>query len=132
MSWTPYVGDPAVQVGETDASFVSASTSKIPGNALGSRRPGMSPGQRLQTVIDAALGSSTLSPDQQWFRGSILRGRWGLALPVAASEQADRPVNMVRRHPDGTCDVIALEACGKFHLDLGGAGARDVAAGRPL
>lgn len=128
MSWTPYVGDPNTQVGEMAPAHRVTDNDTVPG----SRRAGMTSGQRMKVGLDAGLGSSMFTPDQQWFRRLIAGGRWGSSLPVAPNEEADRPVNMVRRYPDGTCDVIGLEACGKFHLDLGGSGARDVRAGRPL
>jgi sugar lactone lactonase YvrE len=77
------------------------------------------------------IGVQRFTPDQTFFRDSIARGRWGGALPLAPGDVANRNLNMVRRHPDGTCDMIALEAAGKFYIDLGGSGARDMRSGKP-
>lgn len=128
MSWTPYVGDPNTQVGERAPSVTVSDDDTVPL----SRVPGMTSGQRMKVAVDTGLGWSMFTPDQRWFRRLIAGGRWGRSLPVAPHEEADRTVNAVRRYADGTCDVVSLEACGKFHFDLGGAGARDVRAGRPL
>lgn len=131
MSWNPYVGDPANRLGDLAPPHLNGPSEYLPGAGL-MRRIGASSGERLQVATDGGRGANLFAPDQGWFRRTIIAGRWGRALPVAPTDQADRQVNMVRRHADGTCDVVALEACGKFHLDLGGSGARDVAAGRPL
>lgn len=128
MSWTPYVGDPNTQARGRFPIIAIADDDAVPG----SRRHGMTSGQRMKVALDAGLGSHLFTPDQSWFRRLIVGGRWGDSYPVGGREEADRPVNLVRRHADGTCDVIGLEACGMFHLDLGGAGARDTRAGRPL
>jgi hypothetical protein len=51
-------------------------------------------------------------------------------MPVAPGETADKNLNLIKRHPDGTCDMIGLEASGKFYIDLGGQGGRDVRVGK--
>lgn len=131
MAWTPYVGDPANRLGDLNPPHLDAPNDYLPGSGF-SRRVGMTSGQVMTTSTDGGRGANLFTPDQTWFRRNILSGRWGGFLPTAPAETADRSVNMIRRHPDGTCDLVSLEACGNFHLDLGGRGARDVRAGRPL
>ena len=134
MSWTPYNGDPALQIGENtpphigdDGVFADGAKSE----RFWSRRPGMNTGQRMQTSMAPGVGVQRFTPDQVFFRDSIARGRWGNALPLAPGDTANRNLNMMRRYPDGTCDMISLEAAGKFYLDLGGRGARDMRSGKP-
>lgn len=133
MSWTPYVGDPGTQVGEGSASVFENNPADIQA-VWNDRRPtqtaNMNPGQRLQTALAGALGWSTFTPDQEWFRDRLGRGRWGGKMSTAPGETANKNVNMIRRHADGTCDMINLEAAGNFVFDLGGRGARDMRVGR--
>jgi hypothetical protein len=132
MSWTPYVGDPnsateedATPVFVTNAADVQ-SWHRAPHTPIGR----MDPGQRLQTALAGALGWSTFTPEQKWFRDRLGTGRWGGRMSTAPGESANRNLNMIRRHADGTCDLINLEMDGNFVLDLGGRGARDTRAGR--
>ena len=134
MSWTPYNGDPALQVGENSPPHVADDGrigDKPATEHFWSRRPGMNSGARLQTSMAPGIGVQRFTPDQMFFRDSIARGRWGDALPLGPGETANQNLNMIKRHPDGTCDLIALEAAGKFYIDLGGRGARDMRSGKP-
>ena len=133
MSWTPYSGDPALQVGEKSPPHVGDDGvvgDKRPSERFTSRRPGMNSGLRIQTAMAPGVGVQRFTPDQTFFRDSIARGRWGNAMPVAPGETADKNLNLIKRHADGTCDLIALEAAGRFYLDLGGSGARDTRSGK--
>lgn len=133
MSWTPYVGDPAVQVGENTSPHVGHDPNmgdESKNQRFWSRRPGMNAGLRLQTATAPGIGVQRFTPDQVFFRDSIARGRWGNAMPVAPGDTANKNLNLIKRHPDGTCDLIGLEASGKFYLDLGGSGARDTRSGK--
>lgn len=94
------------------------------------RQANMGPGMRLGASLAGPLGWSTFTPDQAWWRSTLGSGRWGGKLITAPGENANRPMNMIRRTDDGCCDVVALEASGKFVFDLGGRGATDVRAGR--
>lgn len=138
MSWTPFSGDPNSQVGEAKSSTIPDDVAQSGTGArmkrrplLSSRRPGMNSGQRLQTSLAGAVPSAQLTPDQMFFRDSIADGRWGGRLALEPDQIARHNTNMIRRYPDGTCDLVKLEADGKFYLDLGGRGARDTGAGRP-
>ena len=95
------------------------------------RHQNMNAGQRLQAALAGPLGWVTFTPDQQWWRSTLGRGRWGGRLATEPGQSADRPANMVMRHADGTCDMIGLDAGGFFYFDLGGCGGRDTKAGRP-
>jgi hypothetical protein len=130
MAWTPYIGDPAKQFDEYAAPLWQQGT-PIPGAIIPTRLANMNTGQRLQAAMAGLFGWSSLTPDQKFFRSTLGKGRWGGLIPLEPGETANRSANMVRRHADGTCDVIGLEASGKFYLDLGGRGARDMRAGRP-
>jgi hypothetical protein len=124
MSWTPYVGDPYSQVGETRAPVFDAEPKRP--NRI-SRMAGMHCGQRLTTAMALAAPYQQFTPDQAYFRDSVATGRWA----AQTGEPAHAPLTMIRRHDDGTCDAVRLEAHGKLWIDLGGRGARDVAARRP-
>jgi hypothetical protein len=89
----------------------------------------MNAGQRLQTSMAEGLGVMRFTPDQLYFRDSIGTGRLGDRWACAPGMVADTNLNLIKRHPDGTCDLIGLEADGKFYLDLGGQGGRDMRAG---
>jgi hypothetical protein len=128
MSWTPYVGDPAKQFGEYEPALFAQGT-PVAAQPI-TRMGGMNVGQRLQASMAGLFGWGALTPDQLFFRSTLGKGRWGGSIPLPPGETANRSVSHVRRHPDGTCDLIGLEASGKFYLDLGGRGARDVRAGR--
>jgi hypothetical protein len=91
----------------------------------------MNTGQRMQTAMAPGIGVQRFTPDQTFFRDSIARGHWGDAMAVAPGDIADKNLNLIKRHADGTCDLISLEADGKFYLDLGGKGARDTRSGKP-
>lgn len=127
MSWTPYAGDPYSQVGENAPPTVEG---KAP-ERFRSRRAGMNSGLRLQASQAGPVGVSWFTPDQLYFRDSIADGRWGNRISCGPAEYARHNVNMIRRHADGTCDLVNMEADGKFYLDLGGHGARDVGIGKP-
>lgn len=134
MSWTPYVGDPYEQVGEAEPSHYGTTGKSLGGRAaqapIHSRQMRMNSGQRLQTAMAPGVGVQRFTPDQLFFRDSIADGRWGGRVACGPGEIANKHINMIRRHADGTCDIMALEADGKFYLDLGGRGARDVAVGK--
>lgn len=87
----------------------------------------MSPRTRLTTSLAGAVPYSQFTPAQAYFRDSVAKGRWGADSFIGAHA----PVSHIRRHADGTVDVVKLDAHGGVYLDLGGKGARDVAAGRP-
>lgn len=123
-----------MQVGETAAPHLGMSdiVGETPANErFWSRRPGMNSGMRMQAACAPGIGVERFTPDQTFFRDSIARGRWGKAMPVAPGDDANKNLNIIRRYADGTCDMIALEASGKFYLDLGGSGARDMRSGKP-
>lgn len=90
------------------------------------RTTGMWPRQRLTSAMAAAAPVQQLTPDQQWFRATA-EGRWS----ADPSLGAHAPAYGMRRHPDGTTDVVRLEPNGADWLDMGGRGGRDVAGGRP-
>lgn len=140
MSWTPYLGDPREQEGEYDPTVIGT-MDKAPLSYGGkralfpmfSRRPGMNCGQRLQASMAGAEGVMRFTPDQLYFRDSIGTGRLndrGMRITTAQGEIANKNINMIKRHADGTCDLINLEADGNFYLDLGGQGGRDTRAGQ--
>ena len=133
MSWTPYVGDPYSSTEETVSAVFVTNPADVRAEWLNqkpTRSGGMNSGQRLQAALAGALGWSTFTPDQQWFRDRLGTGRWGGRMATAPGETANKNVNMIRRYSDGTCDLINLEADGNFVLDLGGRGGRDCRAGR--
>jgi len=125
MSWTPYVGDPYSQVGETSPAVIGASN--LNPSTRTSRGPGMSSMRRLLASMAGAVPWSQLTPDQKYFQDSVATGRWGAEHPYAAHA----PASLITKHHDGTCDVTTLAVNGTAHLDLGGRGARVTAAGRP-
>lgn len=129
MSWTPYIGDPSRQWDEYSEPLWNQGT-PVAGKEIPTRFAGMNVGQRLQVSMAGLFGWGSLSPDQIFFRSTLGKGRLGGRIPLEPGQLANRNANMVRRHADGTCDVIGLEAAGKFYLDLGGCGARDTRAGR--
>lgn len=136
MSWTPYIGDPSVggtAVGPPHANLLRGLASGM-SKALApltSRRAGMSEAQRLQVSMSQDAGVMQFTPDQLYFRDSIGGGRWGDRIACAPNMVADTNLNLIKRYPDGTCDLIGLEADGKFYIDLGGQGGRDMRAGKP-
>ena len=125
MAWTPYDGDPSQQVGEYNESVIGQSNAHP--STRTSRGPGMTSRIRLLASMAGAVPWSQLTPDQTYFQDSIATGRWAAQHPY----MAHAPASLVKKHPDGTCDVTTLAVSGNAHLDLGGKGARDVAAGRP-
>jgi hypothetical protein len=129
MSWTPYIGDPAKQWSEYDAPLWQQGV-PMPAQRIPTRLASMNVGQRLQASMAGLFGWGALSPDQLFFRETLGKGRMGGRIPLEPGQTANRNANLIRRHSDGTCDVIGLEASGKFYLDLGGQGARDTRAGR--
>ena len=136
MSWTPYAGDPYAQAGEMTPSQIGTPEGKGQGSPrtphpFTSRMANMNSGQRLQVSMAGAQGVDRFTPDQLFFRDSLGTGRWGGRIPLEPGEIAKTSMNMIRRHPDGTCDLIGLEVDGKFYLDLGGHGGRDVGVGKP-
>ena len=124
MAWTPYVGDPYSQLNEGRAAVFGQN---IEPKTRTSRGLGMGSRQRLTTSMAGAVPYSQLTPDQAYFRDSVATGRWGADSFIGAHA----PVNHMRRHADGTIDMVRLEAHGKAYLDLGGMGARDCRAARP-
>jgi hypothetical protein len=122
--FTPFVGDPNAQVGEASRSVFAANKNPL---TRTSRLAGMSPRHRLTTSMAGAVPYSQMTPDQAYFRESQGGGRWGADSWIGAHA----PVHHMRRHPDGTVDIIRLEADGTTYLDLGGSGARDMGAIRP-
>jgi hypothetical protein len=124
MSWTPYVGDPGGELADGHAAVLKANTDPL---SRSSRGPGMGSRQRLTTSLAGAVPWSQMTPDQSYFRDTVATGRWGADPEIGAHA----PAYMMKRHPDGTVDLVKLEANGKVYLDLGGRGARDVGAGRP-
>lgn len=123
MSWTPYTGDPYAQPGESDASRFGQNVNPL---TRTSRTTNMSPRHRLTTSLAGAVPYSQLTPDAVYFRDSIATGRWGADSFIGAHA----PVCHMRRHDDGTTDLVKLEAHGKFYIDLGGKGGRDVGVGK--
>lgn len=77
------------------------------------------------TTPQASLAVQQHVPAQRAFRDTQA-GR------VAGDPHSGTPhtAYAVRRWPDGTCDVVRMDADGRDWLDLGGRGAHDVAAGR--
>ena len=133
MSWTPYVGDPNSSTTEGVSAVFVTNPSDVRAewaNNRPTRGPGMNAADRLKAALGGAVGWAHFTPDQQWFRDRLGNGRWGGRMSTAPGEVANRNVNMIRRYPDGTCDLINLEAAGSFVLDLGGRGARDTRIGR--
>lgn len=128
MSWTPYIGDPAKQFDEYSVPLWQQGT-PMPGQQIPTRLAGMNVGQRLQASMAGLFGWGALTPDQVFFRSTLGKGRWGGRIPLEPGQTANRNANMIRRYADGTCDVIGLEASGKFYFDLGGCGGRDMRAG---
>lgn len=92
-----------------------------------SRGINMNSRERLTTAMAPAVPVAQFTPDQQYFRNSIGAGRWQADFNTGASV----PMNHVRVGPDGTVDTIRMEPDGDSYMDLGGQGARDMAAGRP-
>jgi hypothetical protein len=82
--------------------------------------------QRLTTSMGGAVPVAQHTPDQQWFRDNA-SGRWQADYDTGTHA----PTNSMTLGPDGTLDVVRLDADGKAHIDLGGRGGTDVAAGRP-
>jgi hypothetical protein len=63
---------------------------------------------------------------QEWRQGPGL-GRW----QADAVQGTHATAHHMRQHPEGTVDLVRLDADGQFWMDLGGFGARDMACGRP-
>lgn len=80
--------------------------------------------QRMINPIWSAVPVSMHTPCQQEFRKQYA----GRLIPSDGPVQAN--VHQITVHPDGTCDMVRLEAGANGWLDLGGQGARDIAAGR--
>jgi hypothetical protein len=123
MSWTPYVGDPYSQVGETAASSIGPNY--YPHSRF-TRKAGMNSHQRMTTSIAGAVPWQQLSPDQAYFVNTQGSGRWANDAPWTGMT----PAVHIRRHADGTCDMGPLTATASAHVDLGGHMGRDVAAAR--
>jgi len=81
---------------------------------------------RLTTPANPALGVEQFTPTQLFFRRTLGAGRWALGGPVGVTNTAHH----MKVHPDGTVDLIRLEAGVDGWQDLGGQGAYDVRAGR--
>ena len=89
------------------------------------RKGGESSRQRLTSAMGGALGTMQFTPDQRAFRDAT-QGRVAADVEIGAA----RPLHTMTRHADGTVDVSRMECDGNDWIDLGGHGARDVAAGR--
>lgn len=89
------------------------------------RNAGMDSHTRMTSSMAGAVPWAQLTPDQSYFR-SQAAGRWQADFDTGAHA----PVNSIRIGTDGTVDTVALDADQNSYVDLGGQGARDVAAGR--
>ena len=87
--------------------------------AMGSR-------ERLTTSMAGAVPVSQFTPDQEWFR-SMAAGRY----QADPDSGAHVPMYHVRRHSDGTCDTVGLEADGSDYFMPSGRSAQDTAIRRP-
>lgn len=76
--------------------------------------------------MDMATGTQQIVPSQAYFRQTNANGR----MQADFDQGAHAPAFIHRRHADGTVDSIYLHANGDHYQELGGQGARDVAAGR--
>ena len=82
---------------------------------------------RIRSAMSLATGTQQHTPDEAFFAETNARGRWQADYDAGAQQVAYAH----KRHPDGTCDTVKLEATSYNQwLEMGGLAGRDVAAGR--
>ena len=87
----------------------------------------MSLRDRIVSGMSLATGVQQHTPDEAFFAETNARGRWQADYDAGAQQVAYAH----KRHPDGTCDTVKLEATSYNQwLEMGGLAGRDVAAGR--
>jgi hypothetical protein len=82
--------------------------------------------QRITVNQNPAVGTNFFTPAQTFMRETNAGGRWA----VGAGQDATANAFHMKCHPDGTVDMIRLEAQDDAWQDLGGSGAPDSTAGR--
>ena len=87
----------------------------------------MSLRDRIVSGMSLATGVQQQTPGLEFFAETNARGRWQADYDAGAQQVAYAH----KRHPDGTCDTVKLEATSYNQwLEMGGLAGRDVAAGR--
>ena len=82
---------------------------------------------RIVSAMSLATGTQQHTPDEAFFAETNARGRLQADYDAGAQQIAYAH----KRHPDGTCDTVKLEATSYNQwLEQGGLGGRDVAVGR--